>query len=331
MNLNQSIIAALICLVLGSVNTLGQEQWITNEWATESSPDKYILSSNSARLPLKEDSYFRGEKKNVDVRPEPVVDKRTSPDLNSFEPVSSISKTQAPGSGNRGVVSRVSNEWEVQDQDVPPANAVTIPDFMLEASRASDISRDEPVSSDPSVNYSIYRDRSLFPTAPKKPCNRCSRPGETLPCTNHPLPGFRGRPHIDQEPGGCRCGNRCCGSRKPGFSQFWPRPFSGWLDELFPRCAAERYLPCQRHRLVDIFDGLENFRLINYTRTDNGYCGDCFGRNRDYYGCPGQSYFEAWVQGVGFRQPGEPISPGAQQLRQRGAIGNAKPRRILRR
>ena len=89
---------------------------------------------------------------------------------------------------------------------------------------------------------------------------------------------------MDVEPGACRC-NKKKPFKHPQFSVYWPRPFSAKLDEAFPKAAAKRSEPCQEKRVVDMFDRLADFKLINYHRTDNGYCG----RGADPYGCLGES------------------------------------------
>jgi hypothetical protein len=75
---------------------------------------------------------------------------------------------------------------------------------------------------------------------------------------------------------------------------------------MFPEKAAARYAPCQKKRCVDMFDSLATFKLINYHRTDNGYCG-C---GSDPYGCLGESKHAGRVRGLEFRSPGEPVAPG---------------------
>ncbi|MEM7457744.1 MAG: hypothetical protein AAF456_25695, partial [Planctomycetota bacterium] len=115
-------------------------------------------------------------------------------------------------------------------------------------------------------------------------------------------------PHQEQEPGGCACGDRGCRRcDKPDFSIYWPRPFSVGQNEKHPRLSGDT----RRPRPQDCFDCLRNFRLIEYQRTDNGECGDCWGNNRDPYGCLGESrQLVSGVEGVDFRIPGEPIQRG---------------------
>jgi hypothetical protein len=98
---------------------------------------------------------------------------------------------------------------------------------------------------------------------------------------------------MDKEPGGCLCGKKKQ-PKHPQFSVYWPRPFSACLDNQFPEKAAQRYEPCQKKRYVDVFDSLENFKLIKYERKDNGYCG----RDADPYGCLGESRYRSRVAGI---------------------------------
>jgi hypothetical protein len=155
----------------------------------------------------------------------------------------------------------------------------------------------------PEIDYRIYRDVSTYPLDPRKPFNPCTQ-GPNCGCGHCKLvsqskSGIYGRPHRVKEPGGYTCGKNCP-NKRPQFSVFWPRPFSAKLDERFPDAVARRYQPCQPKKLVDVFDGLTNFRLIDYHRTDNGYCGP----GSDPYGCLGESR----VAGLGFRLPGESVN-----------------------
>lgn len=134
----------------------------------------------------------------------------------------------------------------------------------------------------PVMNFDIYRDVSQYPLDPRKPNNPCSQ-GSNCGCGCQ-APGFRGRPYQPREPGGYSCGERCP-NKRPQFSVYWPRPFSAKLDERHPDRANERYSGRQQKKLVDVFDRLVNFRLVDYQRTDNGYCGP----ESDPYGCLGES------------------------------------------
>ena len=142
----------------------------------------------------------------------------------------------------------------------------------------------------PILHYKLERSRSPLPIHPSKPCNQCVRPDIPLVFPKlGQIPGWRGRPEIPGEPGGCKC-NQCCLSRNtPNISQFWPRPFTGLLDD----CRTNTCNPRPR----DIFDKFEDFKLIAYQRTDNGFTGNngC-GRNADPFGCLGESKFWAQAQ-----------------------------------
>ena len=151
------------------------------------------------------------------------------------------------------------------------------------------------------LNFEVYRDLSVYPLDPRKPNNPCTK-GPDCGCGCHGgiEYGFKGRPFKPREPGGYRCGKKCP-NKHPQYSIYWPRPLSSKLDECFPNKAAARYSGCQKKKLIDCFDKLANFRLIDYNRTDNGYCGV----GADPYGCLGESK----VAGIGFRSPGAPVAP----------------------
>ena len=175
----------------------------------------------------------------------------------------------------------------------------------------------------PAVTYDIFRDRNPLPIDPRKPNGICTTPnragscgcgqgcGQTCGCGTKcrcghgcEAPGLHGKPYQEREPGGCRCGDKKFAKCLPMFSQYWPRPFSAKLDEHFPDQAAARYSPCQKKRIVDVFDKFADFRLIDYQRTDNGYCGE----DSDPYGCLGES--RIFVSGAaGF--PSAPVSRSA--------------------
>ena len=174
----------------------------------------------------------------------------------------------------------------------------------------------------PAINYDIYRDTNPFPIDPRKPsiCTTSNRAGSCgcghscgfgnkCGCGHDcDAPGLHGKPYQEREPGGCRCGDKKCGKCASMFSLYWPRPFSAKLDEHFPQKAAARYCPCQEKRIVDVFDKFADFRLIDYHRTDNGYCGE----DSDPYGCLGESrMFASGVAGVGYRFPSVPVDRSA--------------------
>lgn len=163
------------------------------------------------------------------------------------------------------------------------------------------------------VDYTIYRDQNLYPIDPRKPNNVCVRPCGEANCgcarkcngCGGGLPGVGGRPYMEHEPGGCTCQKKKP-TKHPQFNLHWPRPFSARLDERFPDHASERYQPCQKHRIVDMFDHLSTFKLSSYKRTDNAYSGE----GADPYGCLGESKQLSRVAGVGYRFPSEPVDRG---------------------
>ena len=181
------------------------------------------------------------------------------------------------------------------------ANLISQPPIFSPVEVAADSSEPAAVYG---IDYTPFRDRSLFPVSPGKPCNPCTRPAATRPKTKLDLPGLRGRPYQDREPGGCLCGKTCC-PKCNQFSVYWPRPFSACLDNAFPQQAAKRQQGLRQKCFLDVFDRCQNLELIPYQRKDNGYCG----RGSDPYGCLGESRYISRVAGVDFRPPGE---PGAQ-------------------
>lgn len=165
------------------------------------------------------------------------------------------------------------------------------------------------------VDYTIYRDQNIHPIDPRKPNNVCVRPCGNPGCgscarrcrgCSEGLPGVGGRPYMEHEPGGCTCQKKHP-TKHPQFNLHWPRPFSARLDERFPNHAAERYQPCQKERVVDIFNHLSTFKLSKYKRSDSGYSGI----GSDPYGCLGESkQMSSQVMGVGYRFPSEPVDRG---------------------
>ncbi len=131
------------------------------------------------------------------------------------------------------------------------------------------------------VDYGEYRDHVVYPVDPRKPCQPCTSGAGCHSC----LPGLHGRPYQEREPGGCECGSKQCSCDRPCRSLHWPRPFSVGQNERHPGLSGDS----RRPRAHDGFDRLRNFKLVNYTRTDNGYCGDAHGCNADRYGCVGES------------------------------------------
>ncbi len=154
------------------------------------------------------------------------------------------------------------------------------------------------------LDFSQFRDHNRYPIDPRKPCNTCVRPPQVQPVTKLDLPGLYGRPHMDDEPGGCRCGKKSC-PKCSDRSIYWPLPGSARMDARNPQRAMEREQHC-RKRINDLFDPLVDFKLIDYKRKDNGYCGP----GSDPYGCLGESRHSG-VTGIGFRSPGNPAAQPA--------------------
>ena len=154
------------------------------------------------------------------------------------------------------------------------------------------------------VNYAIYRDMSPYPIDPRKPSNPCTG-GNHCQCSlcQSTKPGLHGRPFQPQEPGGYQCGKNCP-SKRPEFSVYWPRPLSVRQQGHRSGCQCQQCGGGNKKKVNDLFDGLANFRLINYQRTDNGYCGP----EADPYGCLGESK----LLGVGYRVPSEPVAASYQ-------------------
>jgi len=163
----------------------------------------------------------------------------------------------------------------------------------------------------PTVSYAVYRDQNPLPIDPRKPGGICTNPNldDGCDCGGYrDIPGRHGKPYQEREPGGSRCTDKKCGERSAVFSAKWPRPFSAKLDEHFPKRAAERYCPCQKKRIVDVYDRFIDFKLINYQRHDNGYCGD----GADPYGCLSESRMVATgVSAVGHRFSPVPVDRSA--------------------
>ena len=146
----------------------------------------------------------------------------------------------------------------------------------------------------PALNFDIYRNASQYPIDPRKANNPCTQGADCgCGCRHSKRYGVNGRPYQPREPGGYTCGAKCP-NKRPQFSAYWPRPLSAKLDERNPERAAARYSGCQQKKLVDVFDRLTNFRLIDYQRTDNGYCGP----ESDPYGCLGESKHFGGVQQI---------------------------------
>jgi len=254
----------------------------------------------------------------IETSPNPVVPKTDPGKLTSVEPSLGGLPFKPQSNVNRSVPSSLkkrANDFRLDPS--PPSTAA--PASKKSTTRKSPKvgtknlvakkKKSVPAPRQPVVNYDVYRDRSAWPIDPRKPINPCTQAKcQCSICASaKPKPGLHGRPYQPQEPGGCDCGKRCP-SKHPQFSAYWPRPFSAKLDERNPERAAARYAGCQKPKPNDVFDRFANFRLIDYQRTDNGYCG----RESDPYGCLGESK----VSGVGYRVQSEPVAPaGAYPLR----------------
>lgn len=145
----------------------------------------------------------------------------------------------------------------------------------------------------PRLDYSLYRDISSFPVDPRKPCNVCTDPNGIREFCQIQWPGKKGRPYQEVEPGACQCSAASC-KRRDNFSVNWPGPFSAICNTNSSAGATV----CGSSRPQRRVEHLASLKLIDYQRTDNGYCGP----GADPYGCLGESR----VMGVGFRQPGQP-------------------------
>ena len=176
------------------------------------------------------------------------------------------------------------------------------------AAKKAEDPRSKKTSHGNRVNWDIYRDRNVTPIDPRKPCNVCTHPAVTHPRCDCKIPGINGRPYLEKEPGGCKCATKHP-MKHPEFSVHWPRPFSAKLDARNPAQAETHYSDCPQKRIVDVFDPLSTFKISNYKRKDNGYCGP----GSDPYGCVGESKARR-VAGVGYRFPSEPVPRGSAPL-----------------
>ena len=161
------------------------------------------------------------------------------------------------------------------------------------------------------LDWDVYRDRSKYPIDPRKPCSSCKRALGQCECGirhGQSRLGNQGRPWQDAEPGGRACRKQCrnnqcpeCTSKRPEFSVYWPKPFSAKRANREDRCVGCGHERCRCRKVNDLFDHLANFSLIDYQRTDNGYCGP----GADPYGCLGEQ--RSRVAGIGYRFPSEPV------------------------
>lgn len=156
----------------------------------------------------------------------------------------------------------------------------------------------------PVKTWDLYRDRSPYPIDPRKPCSVCKREVGDCHCgcqSPHCGIGNQGMPWQDTEPGGRSCGKKGCSDKRPEFSVYWPKPLSAKRANREGCCQGCGQASCRCRKVNDLFDHLVNFRLVDYQRKDNGFCGP----GADPYGCLGES--RSQVAGVGFRFPSEPV------------------------
>jgi hypothetical protein len=241
-------------------------------------------------------------RKNAAPLPEPKVSDPEKPNAVQSQP-ESVTKPQSK-------LNRQPNEWAAPAQ-IPAVNQT--PSRAANEHTAKKPTTKKKKRNPPAISYDIYRDRNPFPIDPRKPCGICTNPADRTGCGCGPLfdaPGLHGKPFQESEPGACECGKKKCGKCSPMFSVYWPRPFSAKLDEHFPGKADQRYSPCQKKRIVDVFDKFADFKLIDYQRKDNGYCGE----DSDPYGCLGENRMIAsGVAGVGYRFPSVPVDRSASR------------------
>ena len=199
------------------------------------------------------------------------------------------------------------------NQQAAPQAKIPIADSATEAAKQKQESPQFPKKAPGVINFDIYRDRSPLPIDPRKPCNECTT-RQTDGCEKSCLdcvPGWKGQPYRDLEPGGCKCSKRCRGKkRKPFFSIYWPSVLNAVREEHHPNKAARRDANLNYFRINNLFDCLGGFELSAYERCDNGYCGP----GRDRFGCLGESrYLQSNVTGVDFRPPAQPVPRGGIQ------------------
>ena len=170
------------------------------------------------------------------------------------------------------------------------------------ASKAKSKKKTDPQH--PVKTWDVYRDRSPYPIDPRKPCSVCKREVGDCSCGSQCAQygiGNQGMPWQDTEPGGRSCGKKGCGDKRPELSAYWPKPLSARRANREGYCQGCGHAKCRCRKVNDLFDHLVNFKLVDYQRKDNGYCGP----GADPYGCLGES--NSRVFGVGFRFPSQPV------------------------
>lgn len=294
--------ALALVVVLMCSQTVVAQQWSVRELPVENSVPQYrprngqaVAPSNQSALPL---DFFSGETKSVIPRnvvpgggrqsAQPAIVQSNG--LNQELLIANPLQDQASRTPAKMVESKVAQPKT--DKSTAPAKPAA-PKKPAVAKKAAKKKDDKKVADkkkkpkpQPVLDNTIYRDQSLYPIDPRKPNWSCGggNCNQNTECKSCFTLGNKGRPYHERELGGCECESRKP-KKHPEFSVHWPRPFSAKLDERNPDAANARYSACQEKRLVDVFDGLATFKLIDYKRTDNGYSGP----NSDCYGCLGES------------------------------------------
>jgi hypothetical protein len=243
--------------------------------------------------------YYPPNRYPLDVPERPTAPPSRSPlsprqtqSLETLGEPSVIHELPSPSSSKTKSQSATGAKGSAKPKAKPPTKKDTAPKKSASKKSASK-GKDKPKKKDkaeekshPIIDFSIYRDQSQFPIDPRKPCSTCKRSVNRCNCgiDHGPCgPGNHGQPHQDREPGGYACGKNCP-DKRPMFSVYWPRPFSAKHTPGHPhRCNCDQ---CAT-RINDRFDHLIEFKLIDYQRKDNGYCGP----EADPFGCLGESKY----------------------------------------
>lgn len=249
-------------LIIPSENTPAMAQ----QWHISNPP---VLDSVPQYRP--QESQHTSDKQSV-VEPKPVI--RKLPDLNPIDNEPAVTNSIP-------AVETEPNDFAVPT--IPPATSAK-----PETLQASNDTLTTPGSTAKphGLDFSIYRNRDVFPVDPRKPCNVCTHPPQVRAANRFDWPGRKGQPYRAQEPGGCLCGKKGCPKCNTA-SIYWPRPLSVICNRENPSCWTSPYGPQPKKRLTDALDHLAGFKLIPYQRTDNGHCGP----DADPYGCLGESKY----------------------------------------
>lgn len=228
------------------------------------------------RNPINEGPAGSSKSSNILLAPNPLANQRLEPSRNtpsSPMAVKPFTNPTLPQSGQHTSPQIPRNTFS----ETVPAHSTLSSQQNLKPS-APAVATTQPTAL---IDYALQRDFSRYPIDPRKPCPACSLGATQCRCR---LLGNQGHPFLEKEPGGCQCDSHRP-AKSPSFSVHWPRPFSALLDEHHPERAAARYANCQPKRVVDVFDSLSTFKLVNYKRSDTGYCGP----GADRFGCLGES------------------------------------------